>query len=415
MIVSRTVSIPLVALCLSGAVYAADVTMEDPPVMKAADLLPSAMLVGPDYRLDPRVQNDGLMNHYQIESRFGRMTAASDAEMAKRLQEVAAMAQLETMVGADKFFEGLSDAPEDVVEGAKGLVTNPVGTVSGAVSGVGAMFRRTSESLTGDPKSQYEDDALKAVLGVSSEKREIAASLGVDPYSSNTLLQAALNSVARASAGGELTGSVALAAVGGAAGTAVSIAGTTDNLADLLRTTPPTDLRRRNRERLTAMGLGKDVVDLFLGNTVFSPTYQTLLVDALDRMPKVEGRGALVKLSVRTESDALAMFRQRQARMYAGYHASVQPIARFVEVGELAVAQTASGGVVMLIPVDHLVWTPFVARATEALGKYLDATAAKAPREMWVGGSVSPAAREALTARGWTIKERQADALVGPG
>ena len=55
MIVSRTVSIPLVALCLSGAVYAADVTMEDPPVMKAADLLPSAMLVGPDYRLDPRV------------------------------------------------------------------------------------------------------------------------------------------------------------------------------------------------------------------------------------------------------------------------------------------------------------------------------------------------------------------------
>ena len=325
------------------------------------------------------------------------------------------MAQLETMVGADKFFEGLSDAREDVVEGAKGLVTNPVGTVSGAVSGVGAMFRRASESLTGDPKSQYEDDALKAVLGVSSEKREIAASLGVDPYSSNTLLQAALNSVARASAGGELTGSVALAAVGGAVGTAVSIAGTTDNLADLLRTTPPTDLRRRNRERLTAMGLGKDVVDLFLGNTVFSPTYQTLLVDALDRMPKVEGRGALVKLSVRTESDALAMFRQRQARMYAGYHASVQPIARFVEVGELAVAQTASGGVVMLIPVDHLVWTPFVARATEALGKYLDATAAKTPREMWVGGSVSPAAREALSARGWTIKERQADALVGPG
>lgn len=412
---SRPFTLAVFTLLLSGPAMAADAAFEEPPVLRATDLMPASTLVGVDHRVDPRVLNDGLMNRYQVDTRFGSMSARSNAELAKRLEEITAIAQLEKMVGTGQFFEGLASAGAGVVEGATGLLTNPVGTVSGVISGVGTLFRRTGDSLTGDPRSQYEDDALKAVLGVSSAKRELAARLGVDPYSSNDLLQAALNTIARASAAGDLTGSVALAAVGGAAGTVVSIAGTTDNLNDLLRTTPPTDLRRRNRDRLESMGVGTDLVDLFLGNTVFSPTYQTLLVDALDRMASVAERGSLVKLSVRTDSDDLAMFRQRQARMYAAYHAKVQPIARFVEVGELAVAQTTAGGIVMLLPVDHLAWTANVARAADALGTFLDRNFAGATRELWLGGSVSALARQSLGARGWTIHEQQAGPLVGPG
>ncbi|MHC4910302.1 MAG: hypothetical protein ACYTF9_11320, partial [Planctomycetota bacterium] len=122
--------------------------------------------------------------------------------------------------------------------------------------------------------------------------------------------------------------SAALAAVGGGAGAAISVTKITASVNELLRTTPPVDLRRRNRERLEAMAINAEVVDLFLGNNVISPTYQTRFVEDLASLSGVGGRLVPVKLAVRTGSDDVALFRQRQMRMYATYHATVGPLER---------------------------------------------------------------------------------------
>jgi hypothetical protein len=60
-----------------------------------------------------------------------------------------------------------------------------------------------------------QDSKVEQMLAVSSNKRDLAHRLGVDVYSSNSVLQKEMNSVAWATSLGSLTLSAALAPVGG--------------------------------------------------------------------------------------------------------------------------------------------------------------------------------------------------------
>jgi len=388
---------------------------ETPPVLRAVDLLPKQTLTGTNYRVSDTVVNDGLMNRYEITSELGTFTAYSDAELAKRLREIGAIAKLKQIEGSKEFSKGIVDAGGRVVEGAGALVTQPVKTLSGAIGGVGTLLRRTGDSVFGDPKSAHEDSAAQAVSGVSQKKREFAAEVGVDPYSSNTILQDALTRVARAAASGNLLASAALAAVGGTAGTVVSVTGGSQSLNDVLKNTPPTDIRQMNRKKLAAMGVSADLIDLFLANANYSPTYQMLLVDALDRMGTVANRQTFLKIAISADSDAMCMLRQRQARMYAAYHQQVQPIVGFAAMGNMVVANTRDGKTIVNIPVDHLVWTESLAQSAEKADAQLKAQPKSAGRELWLGGTISPLARKALEGRGWKVFDKAAEKLVGPG
>jgi hypothetical protein len=388
---------------------------EAPPVLDAGKILPGSVASGPNYRVEQRVVNDGLMNTYRITSTFGTFEAHSDAELAKRIQEIGAIAKLKELERSKEFAKGISSTAGNVVEGTKSLVTKPVDTVSGAVKGAGTMLRRTGDSLFGDPKSRYEDDALKSISGTAENKREFASRMNVDPYSSNEVLQDALTRVARAAAAGNIVTAGALAAVGGGVGTAISVTGGSQTLNEMLRRMPPTDIRRMNREKLQKIGISADLIDLFNGNSNFSPTYQMLFVDALERLGGVSGREALIKGAISADSDALAMLRQRQARMLAGFHEKVQPLQSLSAAGNVVAARTRDGKVVIAVPVDYIVWTDSVANGASTATTQLQATAATAPRELWVGGGLSPGARKELEARGWKVFDKTADKLIGPG
>ena len=353
-------------------------------------------------------------SHYRITSSFGTFEAHSNAELAKRVQEIGAIAKLKQVEGSKEFAKGIAAAGGQVVEGTKALVTKPVATIGGIVGGAGAMLRRTSDSVFGDPKSRYEDNAVQAVSGVSQKKREFAAEVGVDPYSSNEVLQDALTRVARAASAGNLLARGALAAVGGGAGSFISVTGGSQSLNDALKNTPPSDIRRLNREKLQKMGIGADLIDLFLANANYSPTYQLLLVDALERMGGVAGREAFLKVAISADSDALCMLRQRQARMYAAYH-QTQPIERFVAVGNLVTARTRDGKTVAAVPVDHLAWTDTLAQSVAGAEGPLKKAGGAGGRELWLGGTISPLARKTLEAQGWKVFDKAGDKMVGPG
>jgi hypothetical protein len=393
----------------------AQVQYEAPPVLEAAKILQGSLASGPNYRVEQRVVNDGLMNTYRITSTFGAFDAHSDAELAKRIQEIGAIAKLKDLERSKEFAKGIASTAGNVVEGTKSLVTKPVDTVSGVVRGAGTMLRRTGDSLFGDPKSRYEDDALKSVSGVSENKREFAARMNVDPYSSNEILQEALTRVARAAAAGNIVTAGALAAVGGSAGTAISVTGGSQTLNEMLKRMPPTDIRRMNRDKLQKIGISNDLIDLFNGNSNLSPTYQMLLVEALERLTGVSGRETLVKSAISADSDAFAMLRQRQARMLAGFHEKVQPLQSLTAAGNVIAARTRDGKVVVAVPVDYIVWTDSVANGTSTATAQLQASAGSAARELWVGGGLTPIARKEFEARGWKVFDKAAEKLIGPG
>ncbi len=254
---------------------------------------------------------------------------------------------------------------------------------------------------------------MAQITGFSKAKREFAEQFGVDPYSSNPVLQEHLDRLARASTVASLGATVGLMAVPGGAGIAVSVAGGTQRMNELLTTLPPVDLRRINREKLQAMGVAPDVIDLFMANTVFSPRHQTLLVAALDEMNGTADRGRFVKFAVLTDTEDVALFRQRQAQMFAGYHRRVKPLERFVSVGELAAARTADGRLVFNAPLDHLAWTESMARFVSAATRQVDAMPDVKAKHLWFTGSVSPLARKSLNRLGWKVHDNAEERLLG--
>ena len=379
---------------------------EAAPVLSASKILPPELLSGPNHRVQERVTNDGYLNTYQIDSKFGTFTAVSTAVLRKRIGEINAMVVMEKVQGSKEYIDGIKEGGLDAMTSAMTLITSPVKTLTGAVQGLGAAFSRVGESLTGAKRSGSEDARIKDAIGFSTTKRDYAYQFDVDVYSDNQKLQDMLNKISWAGYAGSLTWSAAMAAVPGGAGVAMTVIGSNKLLNQIFQTTPPVELRKKNTEKLLAMGVHPEVVDTFINNTVFSPREQTLLVHALSEMNGVADRGALVRLSLPSQNPTVALFRQRQAQMYAGYNKSVTPLASFIPLGQFAVGRTVNGALVFNLPLDYLVWTEPMAQLFTAGNQMVNTLTGIKEKQIWFTGTLSPRARKEIESRGWQIHDR---------
>jgi hypothetical protein len=414
------IAIASLTLILSGTLVfqppfgsAAQTAHEPTAVLSASKILPPELLAGPNHRVEERVTNDGYLNTYRVGSKFGTFTAVSTATLRKRISEINALVVMEKIQGTKEFTASLKEAGTDTLAGFKNLVTSPVQTVTGAVSGLGVAIRRAGDGLTGPKRSDSEDSRVKDLIGFSKTKREYAHQLGVDVYSDNEKLQDRLNEIAWAGYGGGLTWAAAMAAVPGGAGLAITVSGSHRLLNEVFRTTPPTDLRRMNTEKLKAMNVHPEIGDAFVNNSFFSPRQQTLLVNALEQMKGVANRAAFVRFAAATQNPSLVSFRQRQAEMYAGYHRAVAPFESFLSFDGLPAGRTTSGDLVFNSPLDHLVWTEPIARFITAVNNIVQETGGIKGKQFWVTGTVSPRAKKELESRGWQVQERSEERLLG--
>mgnify|MGYP001481473412 CR=1 FL=1 len=381
------------------------------PVLSASKILPPELLSGAHHRVQERVTNDGFLNTYQIDSKFGTFTAVSTAVLRKRIGEINAMIVMEKVQTSKEYVSSIKEAGLDTMTSAASLITSPVKTVSGAVQGLGAAFSRVSESMGGAKRSQSEDSSIKDAIGFSTTKRQFAYQFDVDVYSDNQKLQDMLNRIAWASYAGSLTWSAAMAAVPGGAGVAMTVIGTNKVLNQIFQTTPPVELRKMNLDKLNAMGVNPHVADTFLNNTIFSPREQTLLVHALGEMNGVADRGALVRLALPSQNQTVALFRQRQAQMYAGFNKSVTPLERFVSLGQFAVGRTVNGALVFNVPLDYLAWTEPMAQLLTGANQLVNELPGIKEKQIWLAGTLSPRARKEVESRGWQVRD-QAEAQL---
>jgi hypothetical protein len=385
--------------------FAAQQAYEPPATLNASQILPPDLLGGPNHRVEERVYNDGYLNRYTILSKFGGFVAVSTPMLRKRISEINAMVRMEQIEGTKEFTSSLKEAGTDTLVGFKNLVTKPVDTVKGAASGLGVAFRRAGDALTGPKRSDAEDSKIKDLIGFSKTKREYAFQLGVDAYTDNQKLQDRLNEIAWAGYAGGITWAAAMSAVPGGAGLAITISGTHKLLNEIFRTTPPADLRRMNGEKLKAMDVHPEVADAFLNNSIYSPRYQTLLVNALEEMKGVGNRATFVRLAAASPNTDIAFFRERQAEMYAGYHKTVAPIETFIALGEFAAARTTKNEVVFNVPLDHLVWTEPMAKLLTAADGRVTQLTRPVNKQLWVTGTVSARAKKEIESRGWQVQE----------
>jgi hypothetical protein len=380
--------------------------VETPPSFNAAQLR-GINRVGPNYTIQTPVRSDGLMRTYVLSTPYGDIQVAGDEMLKMRLNEFVALSLMEKVSGSDTFAKSLVEAGLNPIKYTGRLITNPIGTVQSTLSGVGAMFGRIGSGFNNAGKTQ--DDALAGLLGVTQERRTLAAAYGVDPYTDFLPLDAKLKQLSEAAALGGLAVTGALIAVPGAAGIVVSNLSTANRLdniaiADLARQYTAAQILDLNRARLTAMGVAPELSAAILANRNYTPIDMAAMVAALDSMKDVAGRPVFIDRAAAADTRATAFFMRRLAELMAK-DARPRSYAQIVALGGLPFAATRDGRIVTVAPIDALSWT---AESAARLGSFTTERKALEPKstgELRITGQATALAKKQLKAQGWSVVE----------
>jgi hypothetical protein len=374
----------------------------------ATDVVSGSLLEGPHYRLAPTVKTFAFQNHFIVSSDYGIFEAKSETMLRRLIREIHAIGVLHDISLTDAYAKALGQAAMGPVRGVQALVNDPVDTAAAVPTAVFNVFSRAGHGVktaVRGEKTEYEDSATAQLLQMSSYKREYAQQLGVDPYSSNEVLQKQLGSVAWAAAAGNLTLGAGTMASNSSAVAALSYARNIDQAINVVAAEPPSELMKRNRAALQKMGVDKGLAGRFIAQQQYSPRAKTILITALSGMAQTAGREALLEVSLQAPDETTAIFYQQIAELLNAYDASVARIARLEPRRRLVLARRSDGKTVLLAPLDNLIWNEQSATAAGELAKSLRLKPGSDEMELWITGSASERFKAEAAALGIQVTE----------
>ena len=389
----------LTLLLLTICTVPARADYEKAPVLQAKSILKPELLKGKYHTVNEQVKNNGLFNHYTVESKFGTFQAGTTKDLEILVHELGAIGAMKEVETDDTALAGLKQSGENTVTGLKNLFNDPQTTLEGAASGVGSLFNRAKETVGKREAGDAEDSKLEQLVGISKSKGMIATKYGVNVYSRNKVLQEELDRLGRADFVGGLGVSLATSVVPGVGGLVLTTSGTARLLNEAINTTPGSELWLQNKNKLLAMKVDGDIVELFLNNPSFSPAMATVLVAALESMKGVGDRDLFIKVALQAADPAMASTITRIAVMSAGYHKKIAPLKAFTPMARLTQGVRKDGARVVLLPADYMTWNKLVAETEAAVS----GEAKGSGLELWVLGSLSKQATAELQKKGWEI------------
>ncbi len=278
--VRAVVALPVIA----GAV-AWLAAQDDPvPTFTATDLLPAGLVSSAHHTVAPLVRTEGFFHEFTLTSDFGPFEAAGLSELALRVDEIRALAQLAEVSKSEVFLASAGGAVLSVGKNVARVATDPTGTAKGLGAGIKRLGvnlgrttkRATDSALGGDhPGPAAQDSAVEStatsVLGVSAAMRRWAQKLGVDPYTRNPVLRDALRDLARIDAAGSIATKVVVPVP--------MVVSTTSSVGDLVWGKDPEELRKLNEQRAKELGVPDAGATAFFRNGWFTLTQQTRLLE----------------------------------------------------------------------------------------------------------------------------------------
>jgi hypothetical protein len=372
-----------------------------------ADLRTSA-LIAPEllksnlYTVDETAINDGLLNRYRVRSIYGDFQVVSTPALKQILHEIQAIALMKKVTTEDTVKASMVQSGKNTVDGVKNLVTDPQTTLEGAASGINSLFTRAVAVVGKKSTISGEDNKVEQLIGKAKSKGAIATKYAVSVYSTNPLLQSELDRLAWADYLGGISVGLAQSAIPGVGGILLSTSGTARLLNEAINTTPSSELWVQNKNKLEAMGIDADIVELFLNNPSFSPALQTIMVEALEKLAGSDNRELFIKISLQAHTHQMARTITTMSVMIAGYHQHVAPIKSFAPFGRVLYAITATGVNAVIIPADHILWSKQIADA--ALWLDQPETGKQQPKkQLWILGDFSTKAEAELQSLGWEL------------
>jgi hypothetical protein len=385
----------------------------------AAQTVPAKWLRSSDYVVDSDVINHKFMNHYRVGSRFGVFSAIGIDELFVRIREIEALETLREMSGSRLIVESAGDTITDTVKNVGDAVDDPSGAAQDLGSGFSRLMKRLgrmsrnafekAKNMIGENTREEEADETgisgaglaKGFLGVNRAYRELARELRVDPYTRNATLRAEIEKLASYSAAGAFGVRTIVPVLPILYGAGYLMA-----VSDLVYGTHPLDLQLQNEASLREMGVSNRWIRRLMESDRHTLTTQTRIVTSLERMRKVRGKFALVRVAALAQNNSDALFFTRMIELLSIYHEQRSPLQRIVNTDRVPFALLQNGRAVVVAPFDYFRWTKrgkdFVLRLQQHIGR------ADVHREIWITGQVSPPARRNLGSAGWAVFDQAA-------
>jgi hypothetical protein len=389
----------------------AEAVFEELPELQASDILKSEFLKGPHFVVREPVPTGSGMNQFTIDSDFGVFEADGNEMLLQRLNEVDAIARLQDVSRTDEFKKSLLAAAKSPLNSAKNIARDPAQAISNVPKGIMKFLGRAKESVEnvgkgGDGEDIGNGNRMKDAIGYSDKKRKIALEMGIDPYTTNSVLQKQLDDLAWASWAGGFSFSVATLPISGAAGAALTVTNVNSTVEDLLHEKTPSELEQINRATFRGMGASASDTERILHGGAFTPTEATLFAVHLKALKGVANRGAFVKAAAQkstTEADAL--FCVYTAALMDQINQEI-PIARIMMLGDFPICVAKDGTVIVALQWDYAAWTSGAAAFTNEVQKFAGKSGQGAHVTVDLSGDVSPRLREELEKRGITVQDR---------
>jgi hypothetical protein len=281
------------------------------------------------------------------------------------------------------------------------LIVNPLQTLGNTLGGIGNAIGQVGSGMANAGKSQ---DSPLGGLGADQKRRELAAKLGVDPYTDFEPLAHRLARLSEAAAAGGLVVSGALIAIPGTVGIVVSNVATGGKVADMMRDYSAAQLMDINRQKLAAMQVDRDTIEALVTNRSYTPLDMTSMVAALETIP-VDGRADFLRRAASVNKREAAYFNRRYAELVADYHGKTAGITGFVSLGDFPFNRTRSGSIIAIWPVDALSWTESTAKAMSGINEARKRGGYPGRPEIRLTGQASATAKARLKEMGWLVRE----------
>ncbi len=370
---------------------------------------PTAVLggaaAGSNYLVMSPVSSDGMLRHYTLRTRWGESETIGDQLMAARVKELNALHTLDETNTTKSFGQAVVKAGMAPVVFAGHMIVHPVDTTQNTVAGIGQFVGGIRSGFDNMGKSR--DDTVASLTGQTTEKRLIATGLGVDPYTDFQPLAYRLDELASAAAVGHLAVSGAMSAVPGVAGLVVSNTSTISAFGDTINDYSDAQLMDMNRDKLARLGVDGATADSLFANRYYTPVDMTAMVEALTSLNGVSNIGPTVVGAADAGSRAVAYFIRCRMELTAAWQRRNKTIVSFVGDDSVMfpLAQTTSGGIVGVYPIDILSWTPGTAQTIDAMTAAAQKGGATS-KTLVITGAATPLAKTRVSARGWTLEER---------
>jgi hypothetical protein len=381
---------------------------ENPPSFNVAKI-PGIRAAGDNYAIVNPARSDGLLRLYRVTTAPGEITVHGDEMLRMRLHELDALNQLDKINNSEAFGKALAEAGLSPLKYTGRFIANPAKTDSETFTGIGNMFGRIASGMANAGRAP--GNPIAGLLGVTEQRRKLAAEFGVDPYPDYEPLDFRLSRLSEAAAAGGLTVSGALIAVPGAAGIVVSNLHTASSLQGiqietLARDYTAAQILDLNRGRMNAMGADPTLIESLLGNRNYTPIDLAAMVAALDGMSGVEDRTLFLERAAAIDNRAIAYFMRRHAELLAAHHARAAKFSRFVSLGGYPFAVTRHGRIVSVMPIDALAWTQSTGGALRDSAADARRLVASGQVELRITGSATALAKRQLQGLGWKLVER---------